>query len=180
MINLSNIVTNTPIVKKFIGYGDEAIYNTLILMIRIIKESARDYYIRRWAEYIVSGTEKDEYSRLQSLYNFLTDNVQYLKDMEGIEMLKKPQIALKELEQEITPQLDCDCMTVLAGSLARSIGFSVALRAIAPKGKNKYSHVYAMIKVKKHGWIPVDLTKPEFGLGWEYPSAGRVITLKVK
>ena len=180
MINLSNIVQNTPISRKFLGWGDEAISNTLILMARIIKESARNYYVRRWAEEMVSGAERDEYSKVQAIYDFLTDHVQYLRDMEGIEMLKKPEISLKEIEEGYIPQLDCDCMSLLAGSLIRSIGLPVALRAIAPHEKNKYSHVYDMIKIKDHGWIAFDLTKPDYGLGWEYPKANKIMTLKVK
>lgn len=179
MISLSNIAQNMPVSKRFLGYGDEAIQNTLILMARIIKESASNYYVRRWAEYIVAGVPKDEYSRMQALYDFLVDNIQYLKDMEGLEMLKKPEVVLRELEQGYIPQLDCDCMSMLIGALARSIGLPVALRAIAPQGKNKYSHVYAMIKIKDYGWVAVDLTKPERGLGWEYPKASRVMTKKV-
>ncbi len=187
-VGILDQVNSTPVSRVQLGAGDDAVRNTLILMTRIISEGSKDYYVRRWGERIIQGVNRGEMDRLYSLFLFIAGNTQYQKDIDGVETLKTPRTTLLEIEQGEVPQLDCDCMTLLTLALAKSLGYKVAIRAISIHPDKVFRHVYGMCRVSggdlesgkgTGGWVPMDLTKPENGFGWEYGQATRVVTIKV-
>lgn len=177
-LSITSQTATVTVQKKFIGYGDEAIANTLQIMKDIINKSSQDYYVRRWTEQIVGNSGKCDIDKIRALFFFLANHTKYLKDTHGFELLKTPQISLQLMEVGDIPQLDCDDYVILSLSLLKSIGYPVAMRAIAMDEDKKLKHVYGLVKAKQ-SWIPIDLTKPENDIGWEYPYATRVITTKV-
>lgn len=176
-MNISQQVNKHPVKKINVGTGDQAIRNTLKLMKKIITESAKNYYVRRWAEKITELSPSD-IDRIKSIFTFLTERTRYLKDTHGNELLKIPQVSLELLEMGEIPQLDCDDYTILVLSLLKSIGYPVAVKAIAIKPDRKFKHVYGMTKVK-NTWVPLDLTKPEYGFGWEYNKPTRIMEIMI-
>ena len=177
MLSISKQVNNHLVRKRFLGHGDEAIYNTLFLMKKIINESLSDYYVRRWAEKIVESSKTDS-EKISSVFNFLIVNTMYLKDPYGLEMLKYPNVSLQLIEIGEKPLLDCDDYSIISLSLLKSIGFPVALKAIAIHKDKKFRHVYGLVKFKDK-WVPLDLTKPDRGIGWEFSNPTRVVELEV-
>lgn len=180
--SISQQVANTPSKIINIGHGESAMMKTMDLMRGIIVRSAKDYYVRRWAEKITEGTGRHDMPKLMAIYDFLSNNVQYCKDIEGTELLKTPKLILQLIEMNEIPQIDCDCMTMLVLSLAKSIGLSVAMRAVALPPKTVYSHIYGLVKIRDRfgeQWIAVDLTRPDLGLGWEHPGATKVKTMVI-
>jgi len=177
-LSITNQTAGVTVQKKFIGFGDEAIANTLNIMKDIINKSSQDYYVRRWAEQIVGNSGKCDIDKVRAIFFFLANNTRYLKDPHGFELLKTPKISLELIEIGDTPQLDCDDYVILSLSLLKSIGYPVAMRAIAMEEDKKLKHVYGIVKTKQ-GWIPLDLTKPENDIGWEYPYATRIVTTTV-
>ncbi len=188
-VGILDQVNSTPVSRVQLGAGDDAVRNTLTLMTRIISEGSKDYYVRRWGERIIQGVNRGEMNRLYSLFLFIESNTQYQKDIDGVETLKTPRTTLLEIEQGEVPQLDCDCMTLLTLALAKSLGYKVAIRAISIHPDKVFRHVYGMCRVSSGGdlelgkgmggWVPLDLTKPENGFGWEYGGATRIVTVKV-
>jgi len=100
-------------------------------------------------------------------------------------MLQTPKMVLQRMDTGEIPSLDCDCMTALVLSLARSIGFPTAIRVISTRPDGVFGHVYGMVSARLGAnrvpyWMPVDLVRYDKGFGWEYPAATRVLTKIVK
>ena len=178
MLSLSQQVNQQPVRKVFIGYGDNAIANTLQIMKGIIVSSSANYYIRRWAEKITQGS-RTNLEKIQSIYDFIASHSRYLKDPQGFEFIKTPPVSLQLIEIGEIANLDCDDYAVLSLSLLKSIGFHVALKAISVKPDRKFTHVYGLVEYEKNKWLPIDLVKPETGLGWEWPSPTRISEVRI-
>jgi len=182
---IGNITAQTygvPTERRDIGWGESAMLKTLSIMRELIQKASRDYYVRRWAEKMTEGSGPKDPQKLMALYSYLSSSLNYCKDMDGVEMIKTPKLILQLMEMGEVPQLDCDCMTVLILSLAKSIGLQGAMRAVALPPHDEYSHVYALVRIIDEGseqWVPVDLTRPDMGFGWECPRATKVKTVRV-
>jgi len=170
--------SNHPTRIEFLGYGEDALLNTLQKMKNIINSSVKNYYVRRWAEKISELGKDGEIDRVHSVYEFLRSRTRYLKDPYEIEMLKTPLVSLSLMESGETPALDCDDLTILSLSLLKSIGYPVKLRAVSYRPDRQLTHVYGLVKVKPHGWVVFDLVRPP-GLGIEHPGIMRRVDLEV-
>lgn len=174
---ITSHVLSQPVKKFRIGSGEQAFYDTVNIMADIIKESAANYYVRKWAENITQGIGKNDYIALASrVAYFIFKHTRYLKDIDGMELLKTPIVSLQLLEAGDQPAMDCDDFTILSLSLLKSIGFEVAIKAGAFKS-DSFNHVYGMIKIKGI-WTALDLTM-SYGLGWEPPAPLKVIIKEV-
>jgi hypothetical protein len=180
---IGNITAQTmgvPTEKRDIGHGEAAMLKTMSIMWELINKASEDYYVRRWAEKMTEGAGRQDLQKLMALYTYLSQSMEYCKDIDGTEMLKTPKLILQLIEMGEVPQLDCDCMTMLILALAKSIGLRGAMRAVALPPNEEFSHIYAIVRVVENGaeqWIPVDLTRPDKGFGWEHPGAIKVKTM---
>lgn len=170
-------VRGIPITRKFIGYGEEAIMNTLSVMRDLITKGAKSYYVRRWAEKLVEGIRSNE-EKIRTIFQYLGSHTNYLWDIQNIEFIKSPEVSLQLLELGERPQLDCDCYTVLILSLLKSIGFPVAMRATA-YDTDTFAHVYGLVQFNDQ-WISLDLTRWQNGPGWEKENYTKFIDYPVK
>ncbi len=174
-----------PYSEEFIGFGDDAIYNTVYKMRDIINISARNPYVRKWAQKILGAVKvNDKMGEAKAIFNFVRDNVRYTRDPKGFEYIQTPPLLLEDIGlyqkgQGERPIGDCDDMTVLGLSLLKSIGFPVMIKVVGfdPK-KMKYSHVYGIVNVQGK-WIPFDAVRPNSYLGWEAPNIVRAAEFKV-
>lgn len=155
--------------RRFIGYGEHAAKKTMQIMSNTIHRASEVYYVRRWAEILSQGNST---SLIENLWDNLTPLIRYVRDIDGLETLTNPVIVLQRMDEGEIPALDCDCMTILVLTLARAIGYPVAIRSIEDV------HVYGLV-YSKNGWLAVDLVKPENGIGWEYTGAKLIRTLQV-
>lgn len=170
-------VLSHPVRKFNIGSGDNASYNTMALMKKIIIDSSQDYYVRRWAEEMISGAGENEMERISSIYDYLKQTTKYVYDPDGLELIKTPHVSLQLIESGATPIMDCDDYVVLSLALLRALGFQVALRAGAYE-TNDFDHIYGLVKVQGQLWLPIDLTNPQ-GLGLDAPNPKRVYDMEV-
>ncbi|MBT9169557.1 MAG: hypothetical protein DDT19_02918 [Syntrophomonadaceae bacterium] len=179
--SISQEVQSIPVRKEFIGFGEEAIRNTLVKMRDIINQSFQNYYVRRWAENILSRhhpySDDSDFSKAENIANFLMTNTRYLRDPYGLEMLRTPVVSLQLLEAGDIPYLDCDDLTTLSLSLLKSIGFPVSMRAVSYHPDRRFRHVYGQVKIRRI-WYPLDLTKSH-GLGWEAPGVTNILDVIV-
>ncbi len=177
MYNISSQV-NYPVSFGSLGVGEEVTTNTMQKMAAIINWGVHQYYVRRWAERIVQDSEGDDFSRVNAIYEFLARATRYVKDPVNLELLKGPEVALKLIEVGEVPMLDCDCLTILSGSLIKSIGIPFALRATGYKNDGILTHVYGLAKLSDEGWVPFDLVKI-MGFGWEASGIIRLTDVEV-
>ena len=163
---------NPPITKHFLGFGPIAApSNTVNKMILIIRESASNPYIRKWAEKIIERVpDRNEFMELDAIYRFLQTYTRYTKDMLEFEYIQTPVYILNQLEIGDVPSLDCDDYTVLSLSLLRSIGYDTSIKITGYNSLDKrFTHVYGIVYVNDYPIIfdAIHKNKP---LGWEPPN----------
>jgi transglutaminase-like putative cysteine protease len=177
-------ISSVPRTEEFIGYGDEAIYNTVAKMKSIIQESSKNPYIREWAKNIVAGVPvEDKHGEASAIFRFVQSNVRYTKDPMGWEYIQTPPVLLEDIRlyqagKGERPIGDCDDMTVLSLSLLRAIGFPVALKVVSYNPARRFGHVYGLVNIKGE-WVPFDTVRPDKYMGWEAVGATRVLEVKV-
>ena len=174
---ISRHVAQHPVQRFSIGNGREAIDNTIAIMKNIIIESSINYYVRRWAEYIIETTMKDDYARVDEIFSFLRDKTKYAKDPDGFEFIKTPIVSLQLIESGGVPIMDCDDYTVLSLSLIKSLGIPVAIRAAAYDDSDKFEHVYGLVQINNY-WYALDVTEPH-GIGFEHDRLTNTIDVEV-
>lgn len=157
-----------PSKKEWLGLGLIAVpKNTARRMVKIIKESSYNPYVRKWAEKIVEGVkDRDEQGEIRALFRFMQKNTRFARDPRGMEYIQTPPYVLKHIEMGDKPSLDCDDYTVTGMSLARALGYRTAIRVVGYK-KGAFSHVYGMVRIKGDGWVMFDAVRKDIPLGWE-------------
>ncbi len=154
MVGRISSQANQSVRLESLGFGSIVTPNTMELMRRIIVDSIRSYYVRRWAEKIVDFAP-DEYSKAETIFDFIVSKCRYVQDPIGLELLKTPQVSLELIEVGDSPAIDCDDATILIGALTESIGLPYALRAVS-FNNDEFSHIYGLVKIAEKGWIPMD------------------------
>ncbi len=130
---------------------------------RLIREGAKDFYVRQQAIDILLERRvrpKHYLGEIAALFEWVQRNVRYTKDPFRVEVLHTPRRML-ELRAG-----DCDDMTILLGSMLESVGHPVRLVITGPSALRPrlFSHIY--LEVNHRGqWIPCDATMPH-PLGW--------------
>jgi transglutaminase-like putative cysteine protease len=177
-------IGQVPYREEFIGYGDQAIYNTVAKMKSIIQSSSKNPYVREWAKSIVAGVPvEDKQREAEAVFKFVQSNVRYTKDPLGWEYIQTPPVMLEDIRlykegKGDRPIGDCDDMTVLSLSLLRSIGFPVAIKVVSYNPERKFGHVYGLVNIKGE-WVPFDTVRPDKYMGWEAAGMTRVLEVKV-
>ena len=118
--------------------------------------------------------QKDEANRI---FEFVRDEIRYVKDPYKVETLFSPEKILGLIKDEESNQwifngrmqADCDCKAALLAAMFQSIGLPTRFVAIKIPNVNPhaYSHVYVEVKIGNK-WYAADsiVRKP---LGWSYP-----------
>ncbi len=129
-----------------------------------LSHSAR---LARFARELIEGAGVAAYDgrgETKALFDFVQQNIRYTRDPFGYEWV-----------QSVVPTLvmghgDCDCHTVLLGSLLMSVGYPVRI-VIAGSAPGKFHHVFLEVQYRTPEGIPVwaylDSTIPE-GKGFDW------------
>ncbi len=163
-------LTHPRIQRGRLPNGTAGTRRTLELMVNLIREGARDFYVRQTAIDILLNSAvpaKAYLEEIETLFRWVQRNIRYTKDPYRSELLTS---ALRILQLRIG---DCDDMTVLLGSMLEAIGHPVRI-VVAGYRRDKpslFSHVY--LEVYYQGQcITLDPTMP-YPMGWEAPWAIR-------
>src|SRR6266508_1616679 len=137
------------------------------LIANLIREGARDFYVRQKAIEIfreAGAAPKDRRAEVCALFNWVRNNIRYTRDIFRTELLHS---ARRMLELRAG---DCDDMTILLGAMLKSTGHPVRLvLAGFHTGKpHSYSHIYPEVNVRGR-WIPIDASM-ERPIGWAPPA----------
>lgn len=125
----------------------------------LVKAGKKTLPVRQTALYCVKNlNQKDWHSEINCVFQFVRDNIRYVRDIRNVETLSTPE---KTLEFK---QGDCDDKSVLLASLLESIGHPTRFVAIGFK-PNEFVHVYVETKIGQK-WIALDSTEP-VEMGWQ-------------
>jgi hypothetical protein len=139
---------------------------------RLIRDGSSDFYVRQKAIDILLARgvpAKDYIGEIDALFRWVQRHVRYTKDPFRVEVLHSPRRML-ELRAG-----DCDDMTILLGSLVKSVGHPVRIVLTGPNAERPdlFSHIY--LEAQHQGdWIPLDATMP-FGMGWSPRAPVRMV-----
>jgi transglutaminase-like putative cysteine protease len=118
-----------------------------------------DSSIRALAERIVQGLQPHDYlSEYAACLNWIRANIRYTRDPRTVEQLKRPKRIIE------TGNGDCDCLSVLAGTFAGTLGGKVRLVAAAfkpsannPGTGNMLTHVWCeALDPARNCWVVLD------------------------
>jgi hypothetical protein len=150
--------------------GDNGITSTANAIQRAVLWSIRNApEIRQQAEQIVLGLpERDEAYETQAVYEWVLKHYRYLKDPPGLELVKSPEVSLKEVRTFGVFQGDCDDVTAFIAALLMSIGYRVRSTVISVTGKGTaFRHIYPEVYLtKKASWLPLEACARRRPLGW--------------
>jgi len=135
--------------------------------VALIKQYALDAQshpsVRLLAEGIVGGLgPKDCVSEIAAIYYYVIGHTRYANDPRTVELVRRPERIIAEINAGKVPSLDCDDLVVLEAALLLSLGREVRVITIAfdkakYKGQIQYSHVYLQAKEPRTSkWIVLD------------------------
>jgi transglutaminase-like putative cysteine protease len=137
------------------------------LIANLIREGARDFYVRQKAIQIfreMGARPKDRFAEVSALFHWVRSNVRYTRDIYRVELLHS---ARRMLEIRAG---DCDDMTILLGAMLLSTGHPVRLALVGFRAKrpHMYSHIYPEVYVGGK-WLALDATMGR-PIGWAPPA----------
>lgn len=167
MIQLCNRFVVPRIRIYRVPRGRKGTLVTAAIIARMIREGAKDFYVRQKAIRIfrVYGVRsKDRFGEAGALFDWVRRNIRYTRDIFRVELLHS---ARRMLELQAG---DCDDMTILLGAMLMSTGHPVrlVLAGFRPNKPHAYSHIYPEVSIRGH-WIAIDATVPH-PMGWAPPT----------
>jgi hypothetical protein len=138
--------------------GTAGTRQTLNIMRNLARAGKKLPVIRQAAIQLTQGLpQKDWYSEIKALYEFVRDRIRYVRDITGVETLHTADRVL------LNKQGDCDDKGILLAALLGSLGHPTRFVAAAFK-PNSYSHVWAEVFYNGQ-WVPLETTEP-VSIGW--------------
>lgn len=146
--------------------GVAGIYNSARLMRDYVRTSKSDPVILSAASSIIFLTpERDQWSEVEALFNFVRDTIRYQRDVAGIETLTIPRVTL------VREVGDCDDQVTLLCSLLESVGYPTRF-VIAGYSGAEFEHVYCQVFANGE-WVNCDPTEFRgalYSLGYAPPA----------
>jgi len=144
---------------KSIPSGVEGVRATLKEMQRLVKEYKKHDSIRSLAAELVSPLQQKNFEgEIRRLFNYVRDNIRYLRDIHGVEVLQSPPETIRR------GYGDCDDKATLLATLLAAIGHHTRFVAVG-KVPGKFSHVYLEVR-SGPSWVALETTEP-VGVGWK-------------
>ena len=163
--------------KQTIQDGSTGARQTLQAMAQLARKGLRDQRIRNLAvalttDGFLSGTglqQKDFEGEARTLHEFVRDQIRYVRDTDGVELLHDP-VTLLQIGAG-----DCDDKAILLASLLGSIGHPTRFVAVAFE-PDCYSHVWVQDYLNG-AWVDLEPTEP-LPFGRTVPLSGAVSTME--
>lgn len=105
--------------------------------------------------------QKDSFARVRALWNYVKENIKYVKDINEVETVHYPTQVLAQKAG------DCDDHSLLLASLLESVGYPTLFKAVGVRG-SQLCHVYTQVHLGNK-WISLETTVPGVAMGWEPP-----------
>lgn len=162
---------------KHIGWGDDAIYETLREMERLALRDSQNQIIIDLAKKITENCEND-LCKSEAIYDYIYKNINYKHDDKIVNDVIPEWKHAQSTEYFTAPiyilemkKGDCDDMALLGAALSLAIGLQASYKIIAWKSCDKqnaeYTHVYLENLIEdvweEPYWVPADPVIHEFG-----------------
>ena len=153
----------TRAILKEIPSGPRGTRATLREMAKLVRRYRVNPRIRELALDVVRPVpgHKNFRGQVAALHNFVRSNIQYVRDVNGVETLQTP---AKTLEYG---QGDCDDQSTLLATLLETVGFRARFRAIKIDASGPFCHVFSEVSLGR-GWVPLETTE-RWPMGTEPP-----------
>ncbi len=167
MVRLCSRFVVPRVMRYRIPRGSQGTLVTARLIAGLIRDGAKDFYVRQKAIQIFRERDvrpKDRPGEVSALFDWVQRNVRYTRDIFRVELLHS---ARRMLELRAG---DCDDMTIVLGAMLVSTGHPVRLilAGFRPERPHSYSHVYPEVNVAGR-WVPIDAST-ERPIGFEPPA----------
>jgi len=129
--------------------GTNGLLSKINIIGELINKGSQNIDIRSLSVELISGLEDFDFqSELEVIYNWVIENIRYVRDIDNIELIHD---ADKVLEFRAG---DCDDFTILLGSMLKSIGFPIQM-VIASRNGIDFEHIYLRVNLNNK-WIVCD------------------------
>src|SRR5215471_15054758 len=167
MINFCPRYVEPRIIIRQVPKGTRGTLVTARLIAQLVREGAKDFYVRQKAIEIFRAYQirpKDRFGEVCALFDWVRRNIRYTRDIFQVELLHT---ARRMLDLKAG---DCDDMTILLGAMLMSTGHPVRLALVGfrPDRPHSYSHIYPEVNVRGR-WIAIDATA-QHPIGWAPPA----------
>lgn len=133
--------------------GMAGVHTTLRTMRQLVNAGKIDLALRQATlGLIFTLPPKNENSEITAIFNFVRDQIRYVRDIVGIETISTP---IKVLQQRAG---DCDDKTVLLAAMLETIGYPTRFVVAGYHTAGEVEHVYLQVWTQA-GWIDLDATE---------------------
>jgi len=161
-----------PTTLMQIGNGQQANYNTLAIMRRIVNDAKKDGFVRQFAARLVNHlAQKDYYGEIETVHKYVRDNIRYVRDIRGLETLHEPKFIIQNKYG------DCDDKTMLTCALLECLGHKTRM-TICAINTPYYCHVFPEVFFNGK-WLTLEVTEP-VEIGWIPPNMTKTYSLEIK
>ena len=138
-----------------IKFGLSGGFDSGVQTASLIKKQSQEYKtdpkLRGLAVSVVRNVNHNDYlGQVNAVYNFVKNNVKFVRDIAGIETLQSPWVTLPEqYSNKGIGAGDCDDQSLLIISMLQSIGFQgIKLRVVNYLPTDmEYRHIYAIVNI---------------------------------
>ena len=120
--------------RDLIMIPDGSVEDTVELMKEVAKKYAAD--TKTLSKHLEKPTIPQT---LKRIFDFVYNYIQYVPDSRTTEQVRRPLRTLWDRKG------DCDCYSVLIGSILENLGIPYKFRIAAYNGKSNYQHVYVVV-----------------------------------
>jgi len=131
-------------------------------MASLVKRGKSNPIIRAKATSLVQKLpQKDYLNEIATLFDFVQNNIRYVRDIRNVETIHFPEQVLKQAHG------DCDDKAILLASLLEATGKPTRFVAVGFQ-PDTFSHVFTDVSIGRDKWISLDPTEPQ-PMGWRPP-----------
>lgn len=128
--------------------------DTLKIMSQLVKRYKTYVPLRQLALGIIREVpgRKNFVAQIQRIQDYVRNNIQYVKDINGVETVQTPDRTVQNRSG------DCDDQAVLVATLLETIGHPTRFVAVKTKPFGPFEHVFAETRLGRR-WVSVETTE---------------------
>lgn len=144
--------------------GRAGAFHTIRTMRALVNRARVDpMMIQAATSIIYLAPQRDQLAEVNALFEFVRDDIRYVRDVVGIETLADPRITLRRMVG------DCDDQSTLLATLAEAVGYPTRFVMAGYRSPSVFDHVYVQVLAGGQ-WIDADPTE-DGPLGYAPPGA---------
>lgn len=148
--------------RRRVGSGSRGLLQTALEMRQIARHAMTHPVVRAHAENAVQSVRQgDDLGEIRAIERYIRARVRYTRDPLSAEQFQRPEWVYGcQVARNITPQLDCDDLSLLLAATLGAVGIPSAFRLVARNRAGEWDHVYVVAYTQAGDAVPIDLTLP--------------------